>query len=139
VNTEPTTDPTIEPVTGSLVELHGIAVLDYAPDSPVLRTEQDALDVLGDAFGVHAELVVVPVSRLAQEFFTLDSGLAGAIIQKFVTYHRRLVILGDIAGQLAGSSALRAFVYESNRGNHVWFLADRDELDQRLRPAAEPD
>jgi hypothetical protein len=27
---------------------------------------------------------------------------------------------------------LRDFVYEANRGPHVWFLASREELDRRL-------
>jgi hypothetical protein len=30
------------------------------------------------------------------------------------------------------SSALRDFVYETNRGNQVWFVADQEELEKRL-------
>jgi hypothetical protein len=52
-----------------------------------------------------------------------------------VQYRQRLAIVGDISGFLAESSALRAFVTESNRGKDVWFLASRAELGQRLKQA----
>jgi len=57
------------------------------------------------------------------------------MIQKIVQYRLRLVIVGDISRHLAESSALRAFVLEANRGKEVWFLATREELDQRLARA----
>ena len=37
-----------------------------------------------------------------------------------------------VTGFVAASSALRDFVYESNRGRQVWFVTDRAELKQRL-------
>ena len=45
---------------------------------------------------------------------------------------RRVAILGDIGEAVARSAALRDFVRESNRGRHVWFVADRMELERRL-------
>jgi hypothetical protein len=44
----------------------------------------------------------------------------------------RLAIVGDVSAYVAASTALRALVLESNRGNQVWFVADFDELDNRL-------
>jgi hypothetical protein len=90
------------------------------------------LDLIGEALQSGAELILVPVERLAEDFFHLKTGLAGQIIQKFVMYRRRLVILGDISAYVAQSRALRALVYETNRGNQVWFLPTLQELDQRL-------
>jgi hypothetical protein len=55
-----------------------------------------------------------------------------------VTYRRRLAILGEISRHVAESSAFRDFVYEANRGDHVWFVADLEELDQRLAPPPGP-
>ena len=83
----------------------------------------------------HATLIVIPVECLDDDFFRLQTRIAGELIQKFVQYRRRLAIVGDISRHLAESSALRAFVYESNRGNEVWFLATREELEQRLAQA----
>ncbi len=116
-------------------ELHGLRVLECAADGQRLRTYQDTVDLVGRAFENRATLIVIPVECLDDEFFQLKTRIAGELIQKFVQYRRRLVILGDISGFLAESSALRAFVAESNRGKEVWFLASRDELNDRLAQA----
>ena len=116
-------------------ELHGVPVLECAADEMRLRTYADAVDIVGKSFESHATLIVIPVECLDDDFFRLQTRIAGELIQKFVQYRRRLAIVGDISRHLAESSALRAFVYESNRGNEVWFLATREELEQRLAQA----
>ncbi|MEU7057114.1 DUF4180 domain-containing protein [Streptomyces sp. NPDC046197] len=117
-----------------LVNLHGVRVLRCAPGGPPLDGESAALDLIGDAMGRDAELVAVPVERVCEEFFRLRSGVAGAIVQKFVNYRLRLVVMGDISRHVESSAALRDFVYESNGGHQLWFLADADALDARLTP-----
>lgn len=113
--------------------LHGgVRVLRCAPDGPPLDGEQAALDLIGDAFGQEAELVVVPVERVGAEFFRLRSGIAGAVVQKFANYRLRLAVVGDISAHVAGSTALRDFVHEANQGDQLWFVADEEELDARL-------
>jgi hypothetical protein len=116
-------------------ELHGVRVLECVPDGARLRTYNDAVDLVGKSFEDHATLIVIPVDCLDDDFFTLSTRIAGELIQKIVQYRRRLVIVGDISGFLAESSALRAFVAESNRGKDVWFLASLEELEQRLARA----
>lgn len=116
-------------------ERAGVPVLVCDPDGPPVATVQDALDLVGAAF-LGAEAVAVPASRLGDEFFSLGSRLAGEVMQKFVNYRLRLVVLGDISRHLATSSALRALVHESNRADHVWFLPDIEALDARLRATA---
>ena len=93
---------------------------------------QDALDIIGEAWRQGAQLAAIPVARLSARFLTLSSGFAGEVIQKFVNYQLPLAIIGSIAAQLNASSALRAFVHESNNGSQVWFLDDLDQLDARL-------
>ena len=115
-----------------MVRRHGVAVLECAADGPPVGSDSDATDLVGQALGGHADLVAIPVGRLAPEFFTLASGLAGAVVQKFVTYRLRLAVVGDISAQLADSRALRDYVAETNRGNQVWFLDSTDALDARL-------
>jgi hypothetical protein len=61
---------------------------------------------------------------LPQEFFHLRTPVAGDIVQEFVQYRRRMVIIGDLARRLAESSAFAAFVTEANRGSDIWFLPD---------------
>ncbi|OON73820.1 DUF4180 domain-containing protein [Streptomyces tsukubensis] len=113
-------------------EHHGVPVLVCDSDGARISDVQDALDQLvGSAFQ-GAEVVAVPVERLDESFFDLRSGLAGDITQKLVNYRLRLVVVGDISGHLRAGSALEDLVRESNRGRHVWFVRDLDELFARL-------
>lgn len=100
-----------------------------------LRSHADALEIVGEALGRGADLVVVPVARLHDDFFDLATGVAGDLLQTFVTYRLRLAVVGDISAQLAASSALRALVAESNRGRQAWFALDDGALAARLRPS----
>ncbi|MEU3982084.1 DUF4180 domain-containing protein [Streptomyces sp. NPDC026672] len=118
--------------THTLVTLRDVRVLRCAPDGPPLDGESAALDLIGEALGGEARLVAVPVERLPDAFFELRSGVAGAVVQKFATYRVRLAVLGDISRHTAASSALRDFVYESDRGDQLWFLAGIDDLERRL-------
>ncbi len=108
------------------------SVLYCAVEGATLQTEQDAVDMIGSAFEAGAQCVVVPVGRLGTDFFDLSTRVAGGFIQKFVTYRRRLVVLGDISDYLARSKSLRDFVYECNAGDYLWFVPDQTELDKRL-------
>jgi hypothetical protein len=121
-----------EHVADTVTNIRGTHVLDCAPDGPKLRTGGDAVEVIGEAFYQRVDLVVVPVERLDPGFFTLATGIAGEIVQKFVNYRLRLAVRGDLSDHLAGSASLRAFVLECNRGRHLWFVADDAELGDRL-------
>jgi hypothetical protein len=101
-------------------------------ESGKLRTGRDATDLIGEALRRGERMVVIPAERLDEDFFRLRTGVAGAFLQKFVTYRVRVAIVGDIAAHIEKSDALRDFVRESNRGDHVWFVADLNELEARM-------
>jgi hypothetical protein len=101
------------------------------PDGPLLCGERDALDLIGEAWGHGATWVAVPAERLHDDFFSLSTGVAGEIAQKFVNYRLGLAIVGDVSRFTEASSALRAWVLESNRGDHIWFVRDLEELAAR--------
>jgi hypothetical protein len=115
----------------TLTQCDGVTTLVCDTVGRPIATVQDALDLIGAAVS-QAEVVAVPTARFDDAFFTLRTGLAGEIMQKFVNYRLRLVIIGDLSRHLESSSALRALVHESNRGQHIWFVADLDELGARL-------
>jgi hypothetical protein len=114
-------------------ELRGVRVAELTTDLAPLRGDRDAVDAIAAASVHHPDVVVIPTGGLAEDFFRLRTGIAGQIIQKFLTYRLRLVIMGDISPRLDESSALRDFVYECNKGSHVWFVPDVDELNRRLQ------
>ncbi|GAA1218741.1 hypothetical protein GCM10009665_05900 [Kitasatospora nipponensis] len=113
---------------------HGIPVLQCDPDGPPLRTEADALDVVGSALHHGAHWVAVPAERFDDGFFQLRSRLAGEILQKFANYRLGLAVIGDISRHLATGTALPDLIRESNRGHQAWFLPDAQALHDRLAP-----
>ena len=104
----------------------------HADLEPVISTSDDVNDVIGSAWGEQISLIALPVARLDPEFFRLRSQLAGDVLQKFVNYRMPVAIIGDISGYVAASEALRDFIWESNRGDHVWFLADEAALEAKI-------
>lgn len=117
--------PTVTPIPGVLL---------CDPDGPPVRTERDALDLIGDAWHHQATLVAIPAERLHEDFWRLSTRVAGDLIQKFVNYRIQVAIIGDITHHIAAGKALADWVRESNRGTHLWFLPDLDTLRHRLPP-----
>ncbi len=112
----------------SLERINGVALFFVAAEGPALSSEQDALDLLGETYGTETEMIAVPASRFAPEFFDLSTRLAGHFFQKLQNYRMRLAIVGDISGPVSSSKALADFVGETNRRGHHLFVADRDAL-----------
>ncbi|MFI7606420.1 DUF4180 domain-containing protein [Micromonospora sp. NPDC049366] len=115
-----------------LEERAGVPVLVCDPAGPPVATTEQALDLIGGAAWGGAQVVAMPAERLDPSFFSLGTRFAGEVMQKFVNYRLRLVVVGDISTHLAASGALRALVTESNRHDHVWFVPDLAALDARL-------
>jgi len=116
----------------NITELGGKKVAEVSASGALLRTEQDANDIIGELYGLEVDVAAIPLIRFAPEFLTLSNGLAGAFLQKFVNYGFRLAVIGDISHAVAASNALADFVYESNRVGTVMFVPDMGELAARL-------
>jgi hypothetical protein len=69
-------------------------------------------------------------AAVSEDFYNLKTGLAGEILQKFVTYYVRLAIVGDFSTYQ--SKSLRNFIYESNKGKHIFFLPDPEQAVEKL-------
>lgn len=99
---------------------------------------REVSEVIGEAFGAGARVVAIPVARLDPGFLDLSTRIAGEALQRFVNYGFVAAIVGDLGEALGRSGALADFVRESNRGRHVWFVADLDELAVRLAAPTRP-
>ncbi|MEJ7634815.1 DUF4180 domain-containing protein [Aeromicrobium sp.] len=115
-----------------LVTIHGTQVMVMAPDGIPLDTEGAAVDLIGEALGQRAEIVVIPAERLTDDFFELATGVAGEIAQKFVNYRVQLAIVGDIESRVDDSASLLAWVTETNRGRQLWFEPTFEDFAERL-------
>ena len=107
-------------------------IVDLPPTGPLLSSEADATDILGQLYGEDADWVAIPVERLAPDFWVLKNRQAGLFIQKLLNYRLHPAFVGDLSAEIAASGALRDYVRECNRGKDVRFVTDRAELDGRL-------
>jgi hypothetical protein len=114
------------------VTINGIRIFEVPADGPPLGSERDALDLIGAAYGQEIGIIAIPVARLDPQFLKLRTGMAGAFLQKLQNYGYRCALVGDISAALAASSALRDFVYESNKIGQVLFVEDNEDLRDRL-------
>jgi hypothetical protein len=111
----------------------GMNVVEVPVTGPLLSSEQDALDIVGALYGSGADVVVIPVQRMAADFWLLETKLAGHFIQKLRNYGVRPAFVGDLTSAIAASKALADYVRECNRRKDVLFASTRAELDALLR------
>ncbi len=64
--------------------------------------------------------IILSKSLITNDFFILSTGLAGEILQKFINYNFRIAIYGDYSKYT--SQPLKAFIYESNKGDNIFFV-----------------
>ena len=88
--------------------------------------EQSAMELaLQVKYETGAERIALEKGLFCEKFFILSTGLAGAVLQKFINYRLKAAIYGDFSHYT--SKPLKDFIYESNQGSSVFFAADRQE------------
>lgn len=113
---------------------NGIDIAVVTGDEMVVVDTQSALDmVMTVKYETGAERIAIDKNVICGDFFILSTGVAGEILQKFVNYHVKAAIYGDYSHYT--SKPLKDFIYESNRGKDVFFVATREEAVQRLTEA----
>lgn len=113
------------------VTKNGISCAVVRSDSTVITDTQSALDLLIDIrYGALTDNIVIDKNLIDRNFFILSSGLAGEILQKITDYGGRIAIYGDFSGYT--SKPLRDFMYESNKGNTVFFAGSEAEAVDRI-------
>jgi hypothetical protein len=110
----------------------GITTMALNSDAPMLTSERDLGDYIGDAWVARADWLIIPLDRLAASVLDLKSGLLGEMLQKLVNYKLGVAFIGDIRPHTQASKALNDFVLESNQGRHVWFLDGLAYFERRL-------
>jgi hypothetical protein len=91
-----------------------------------IQTENDGLELLSLCAENETNLLLIPAERLSDDFFRLSTGVAGTILQKFVQYGVRAVVVLD-NDSIVGS--FRDFLAESNRGGMFRAYASFDEAE----------
>ncbi len=108
------------------IEKNNIICAVVESDDVVITDAQSALDLLMSAkYDVGTKNIVIDKKLVTEDFFILSRGLAGEILQKYVNYGGRIAIYGDYSHYT--SKPLKDFIYESNKGKDVFFVATEDE------------
>lgn len=96
----------------------------------VIHDAQDALDIMADASYLEASSLILYETNLNPAFFELRTGFAGEILLKFTNYRMKLAVIGEF--EKYKSNSLQAFMSESNKGNQIFFVPDRETAIVRL-------
>ena len=102
-----------------------IKIAEVTSDKIIIRQTNDALDLMGNMYYQGFDRIIIHEKDITADFFDLKNKMAGEILQKFSYYRIRLAIIGDFSKFT--SKSLRDFIYESNRGKHVYFAASVEE------------
>ena len=99
-------------------------IAEIKSDKIVIKTPQDALDVMADASYYEARSLILREKNLSPEFFDLRTRVAGEILLKFSNYMVKMAIIGKF--EKYKSESLKAFIRESNKGKQIFFAPDRE-------------
>jgi hypothetical protein len=95
-----------------------------------IRGESDALEWIALCGENQIHRLLLHAENLTPEFYQLRTGIAGAILQKFVTYSIKVGAL--LTPDLVNQGRFREMVIESNRGKHFHVFYDIIEAEQWL-------
>jgi len=95
----------------------------------MIRSEQDAIDIAALCAEKGVPSILFHYKNLAPSFFDLKTGLAGEVLQKFMTY--RIKVAAVIPSEKI-KGKFREMVIESNRGIHFRVFETKEEAREWL-------
>jgi len=99
----------------------------FSCETPV-KTEQDALELVALCGENDTNLLMIHYKALSEDFFKLKTGVAGAILQKFINYSVKTAII--IPDQSEFGPRFRELVSEANKGNQYRIFANCMEAEK---------
>lgn len=99
----------------------GKQVAEVVSDEIIIRSAEEALDLMGSLYYQGFDKIILYQKNLSADFFDLENGMAGEILQKFSNYRMRLAVVGDFSHH--SRKSVRDFIYESNQGRQVNFVS----------------
>jgi len=105
-------------------------IAEVIADEILITNAEEALQILADLYYQECDGIILHEKNISPDFFDLKTGLAGEILQKFSNYRMRLAIVGDFS-KYPGQS-IKDFIFESNKGRHINFLASVAEAKEKL-------
>lgn len=113
------------------IEENGRIIAVAQSDEKLIVDAQSGLELLmGAKYTVGTKDIAIDKNLVCGDFFVLSTGLAGEVLQKFINYGGRIAIYGDFSHYT--SKPLRDFIYESNKGKDVFFVATEEDAVAKL-------
>lgn len=95
-------------------------VAEVVSDEIIIQSPQDALDLMGNLYYQGFDKIILYQRNLSPDFFDLQNGMAGEILQKFSNYRMQLAVIGDFSQYTRKS--VKDFIHESNQSRQVNFV-----------------
>lgn len=100
-------------------------------DEMIIKDTQTAIDfIMSVKYETNCSKIAINKEAIIEDFFILSKGIAGEILQKFINYKIKFAIIGDYSKYT--SKPLKDFIYESNKGKDIFFVATEDETVKML-------
>lgn len=98
----------------------------------VIKDVESAIDfMMRVKYETNCHKIALNKEAVVEDFFILSTGLAGEILQKFINYQMKFAIFGDYS--LYTSKPLKDFIYESNKGNDIFFVENEEDAIEMLK------
>ena len=108
------------------IEKNGVICAVVNSDELVITDTQTALEVLMSAkYDLGTKNIIIDKKLILDDFFILSKGIAGEILQKYINSGGRIAVYGDYSHYT--SKPLKDFIYESNKGKDIFFVATQNE------------
>jgi len=90
-----------------------------------IRTEDDSVEIVSLCGENNLSLLLIHEQALSEEFFSLKTGVAGTVLQKFINYKIKSCAL--ISEEKLSKGKFREMVLESNRGRNFGAFKEREK------------
>ena len=98
----------------------------------VIKDVESAIDfMMSVKYETNCNKIALNKEAVVEDFFILSTGLAGEILQKFINYQMKFAIFGDYSPYT--SKPLKDFIYESNKGNDIFFVENEEDAIEMLK------
>ncbi|MCY9762182.1 DUF4180 domain-containing protein [Paenibacillus alvei] len=113
-----------------IIEIGTKRYMELLSSQTPLSTEQDAVDLVALCGENDADLLLVHGNALVEDFYSLRTGVAGRMIQKFTNYGVKTAVI--IPDQALNKGRFTEMVVESNRSNHFGVFETREDAESWL-------
>lgn len=114
-----------------IIEQNGLTIAVVMSTEKLITDTQSALDfIMSITYETGCNRIALNKEAITEDFFVLSTCLAGEILQKFINYQVKFAVFGDFSKYT--SKPLKDFMYESNNGNHVFFVSTEKDAIEKL-------